>query len=504
MTNHYSDFSEDNPADLVIVGAGAAGLSALSVATEYLPRNARIVLIERRERCGGMWNSVYDHVRLHQPHGSFTAGNIAWDWSKPRGYLARKPEVLAHLGRCYDTFRTRVGLIELFGHEMTGWQEAQTDAGSRVEVTCRAAGTGAAEVRIHAKRLIRAPGYDVAALEPLTLSSKAVVSTTPEKLAGVAAKDGTAPICIVGGGKTGMDTALSVIRRDPDRRVTLLTGQGTIFADREKMFPPGAGRWWRGQLVLSLFGDIAMRFDGDNEAEVFEHFRDTYAVSPDGRGERFLYALMSKSESDEIAAGAVEILPCYLQDVVDTASGPELRLRSGNARDVEPGTIFVNCTGHVLHSGRSYEPYVSSGGAVMTVTPRSCINFQSILSSYFLTHLMFMDRLREVPLYEMDFEALYPKGAKIFQMASMTHSWMNIVMLIGEMPLRVLNGFGADLDRWFPLHRRTAGLIDVKMNRGRYLAHGRAALDRVHARFGIPCGPIVSGGEVRTADLVAP
>ena len=64
--------------DVCIVGAGIAGLNALFVASQYLSRDQKVVLVDRRERVGGMWVDTYPYVRLHQPHPMFTAGNIKW------------------------------------------------------------------------------------------------------------------------------------------------------------------------------------------------------------------------------------------------------------------------------------------------------------------------------------------------------------------------------------------------------------------------------------------
>jgi cation diffusion facilitator CzcD-associated flavoprotein CzcO len=41
--------------DVCIVGAGIAGLNALFVTSLYLSRDQSIVLIDRRQRVGGMW-----------------------------------------------------------------------------------------------------------------------------------------------------------------------------------------------------------------------------------------------------------------------------------------------------------------------------------------------------------------------------------------------------------------------------------------------------------------
>lgn len=70
--------------DLVVIGAGVAGLNALYAATQYLSKDARVLLIDQKQAAGGMWNTAYDYVRLHQPHPMFTVGDMRWDWQKPK------------------------------------------------------------------------------------------------------------------------------------------------------------------------------------------------------------------------------------------------------------------------------------------------------------------------------------------------------------------------------------------------------------------------------------
>src|SRR5688572_24057492 len=92
---------ETDTYDVCIVGAGITGMNALVVATSYLPKSAKVLLVDSRPRVGGMWVDTYDHVRLHQPHGIFTAGNIKWDLGVAASHLATKPEILDHFERCH-------------------------------------------------------------------------------------------------------------------------------------------------------------------------------------------------------------------------------------------------------------------------------------------------------------------------------------------------------------------------------------------------------------------
>jgi cation diffusion facilitator CzcD-associated flavoprotein CzcO len=119
--------------DVCVVGAGIAGLNALFVAGRHLTRHQRAILVDRRARVGGMWIDTYPYVRLHRPHGFFTAGNIEWTLGRERSHLAETGEVLEHFEHCLEVTRGRLRVDEFFGWEMESDTEA--DGIVRVEFT---------------------------------------------------------------------------------------------------------------------------------------------------------------------------------------------------------------------------------------------------------------------------------------------------------------------------------------------------------------------------------
>jgi len=487
MFDAYSEGSGDTgtrdflTCDLCIVGAGIAGLNALFVATEYLPRTARVVLIDRNPRAGGMWTETYPYIRLHQPHGSFTVGDIPWNWDKPQDYLATGAEVAAHLEHCLDQLRDKVELVELWGHEVKDRDEIVAGSGPMVRVRCQSMGPRPRSGVIQARKLIDATGLDVPRLKPLPLKSARVTSTTPQDLR----LDGTGPVFVIGGGKTGMDTCLEAIRAG--REVTLINGRGTVFANRDASLPRGWRRWLSGRLVMSSFADIAMRFDGTNEDAVFDYFKKTYAIAPTA-GTQFFFGFLSEAERAEIAGGLTAVHGDYLADVVDAGGTPELVLSHGGQIPVPRGSVFVNCTGHLLTQNRAYTPYLSPQGAILTITTRSAVHFQSSVAAYFLSHMFLLDRLRDAPLYELDLNEVMGKGRKVWQMTTTTHAFMNALILMEHLPGAVLARCGLDIDRWFPLPRRILGFLDISLKRRRYIRRCRDVLDRVRTRLGIRCG----------------
>lgn len=472
--------------DLVVVGAGIAGLNALFVAAQYLPASARVVLVDRNAAPGGMWTCTYPHVRLHQPYRMFTVGDLDWALDRPPGYLATGAEVQAHLADCLERLSSAFRLERLFGHDCTGIEEVPTPGGTIARV--RVAGA-AGERLFEAPRVIRASGWDVPVARPLAMSSRQIVSTTPERLEGDD-RDPAAPVVIVGGGKTGMDTAHMLIRRFPGRRVTMLNGRGTIFAYRDVMFPEGHARWWRGVMIGAVTRDITGRFDGGNPVAVFERFRQRYGLSPDGHGAQYLFATMGRDEAREIAGGLTAIRNGYLSDVVDGPQGPEMVLRDGQREPVPPGTVFVNCTGQMLRHDRPYEPFLSPGGAVLTVTLRSAVYALSGTAAYFLSHVFFLDKLRALPLYELDMDRLFNTSRVLFFSVCLTHSFYNMLVIMQNVPLKVFARCGLDLNRWYPLPRRLLSFARLRLAQRRLIAQCRASLDRVRQETGIRCGPL--------------
>lgn len=373
LANQLSDERvEDITCDLCILGAGIAGLNALFAASRYLSRTQKVVIVDRNAAVGGMWLNTYDYVRLHQPHAMFTVGDIPWTLGQPASYLATRAEVVDHFRHCVATLRKRISLDERLGYEYRSHEESGMGSGTD-DVLVRCVSTsGAPKLRIRAKKLIKAFGVDVPIKSPLDLSSSQVRSVSPDcqDLVGEEMQSSTAPVYIIGGGKTAMDTAYSLLTRFPHKHVSLLIGSGTMFGARDKLFPTGPRRWWSGHTPVDMFVDLAHRFDGHNERHVLDRMREKYGVAlvPDAR--HFMFGTLAQHENTLIADRAHEIVKDYLTDVEDVAGGPRLRLRIGQTRGIEVGSWIVNCTGYFLQNDAPYEPFVSASGKVVTDSSR--------------------------------------------------------------------------------------------------------------------------------------
>ncbi|MEM9313408.1 MAG: NAD(P)-binding protein [Pseudomonadota bacterium] len=471
--------------DLCVIGAGIAGLNSLFVARQYLPSPARVALIDRHDHAGGMWNTAYDYVRLHQPYPMFTAGNISWGLSKPKDYLASGSEVLAHLRHCLTEIEKGLLIEKFWASEVTSVEELETADGYIASVAVRPLDRDGPGWAIHAEKVIFAKGLDVPTLPPLELSSRAVVSCSPRSLSDhLETPD---PVYIVGGGKTAMDTVLALGSGPFQRRIAMVVGEGTVFTNRDLLFPTGLQRYVGPHSNLNMAVDTAMQFDGTNEDDVFDLFRERYTISPSGAGERFLFGQLSRDESIAIERLTDDFVFDYLEDVVDTERGPQIVFRSGSHRLVERGSVFVNCTGHLFKNAGSGAALLSEHAKILTLTSRAAFHFLPAISAYFLTHLFFADRLHEAPFSFLDGDALVARNPKAAFLTGITHALLNTLLVLDVLPLRVFEDFGLDFDRWYPGHKRLAGLLRLKVNRRRYIAHCRQTLNRIAETYGVLC-----------------
>lgn len=275
--------------DLVVVGAGIAGLNALYAAVQYLPSTARVLLIDQNARAGGMWNTAYDYVRLHQPHPMFTVGDMKWNWGQPRSYLASRNEVRSHLESALEPVSARVHLDTRFEHRMKSCAKVKTEAGYQAELDIHPNNAPETVTRIRAQRAVVAFGLNYRLAQPLDLSSASVLSIIPKDLTATLRDHSDAPVCVVGGGKTGMDSVLKAISNNPQRKVTLFEGRGTHFFSRSKILPNGLKRWTSGTVFSRLMHDLATIFDGTNEEDMIEHFKQRYSTDATAKTGVFLY-----------------------------------------------------------------------------------------------------------------------------------------------------------------------------------------------------------------------
>lgn len=474
--------------DVCILGAGIAGLNALFAVSRHLSPGQKVVIVEQKTAAAGMWRTTYDFVRLHQPHPMFTVGNYRWRGQSDPYHLATRAEVVDHLQHCFEQLAGDARLEPYLGYKYLRHDEQLTTG---VTVECRRESDGTA-LRIRARRLIKAFGYNVTPLEPFAFSSRHVLSLAPESpdlLQRIEQTSPGAPIYIVGGGKTGMDTAHMLMRALPQRPVRMLIGDGTMFLNRDSTVPGRIRRYYAGRTGLEVFLDVAKRFDGRNEVQVMDYFRHTYCVSLDATCRRYMFGLMSPRENREISRGLDEVIRDHLVDVLDSPTRPMLVLRSGRRRTIEPGSVFINCTGYLGATGE-YEPYLSAGGRVLSIQSTSTVHFLSSQSAYFLAHLLMLSKLADAPLYEVHVGELRSSSRDVFSPTAITTTLYNTSVIASRLPQWIHRENGLDLTALFPTHRRLLGLAKLMFFTRLHPRQLTDTLDVVRQRFNIRLGPL--------------
>jgi hypothetical protein len=474
--------------DLCVVGAGYAGLNAVFVASQYLPGTARVLVLDKHQQAGGMWNDAYPYVRLHQPYQMFTAGNIAWSLGRERSYLATRDEVAAHLRHCLDVISERLDVDARWGWECLDHSEH----GSSVVVTAHAPD---GEVRTFtAGRFIDATGFDIESIDPLPVASRHVRSIAPRELedSGLMSDDHTEPVWVIGSGKTAMDTIVAVARANPARRIGMVTGTGTYFLNRDLVNASGLKRWTGGVRYNAIFAGAAKRFDGTNAAEVSEWCRTWCGTSPlrDPAPTHLLFALQSEDETATVTTGVSEVIRDHLADVVDDDSGPVMLLRTGARHSIPSGSWVINCTGHITPREAEHVPYVSPSGRAMSINSTSTTFGNSAVSAYFLSHLFFLDRLAGAPLYELDLHGLLRNAPEAALAVWSSLIMYNLSLVSERVPLKAFRDNGLDFDRWYPPVRRFAGQLQFIRSHKRDRQHHRQALDTFSRLTNVRCGPL--------------
>jgi hypothetical protein len=243
--------------------------------------------------------------------------------------------------------------------------------------------------------------------------------------------------------------------------------------------------------VSNLARESARRFDGRNEQEVARWLRGQYGLWSTPEPGNLLFGVLSESENTTIGAGLNDVVMDYLVDVVDRGAATELVFRSGATKSITPGSWIVNCTGYVLKTDYPYEPYVSAGGAVVSIQARSATMHLTSLMAYFITHVLFLGKIRDVPLYELDAHDIRSKAPAAAPFALLSLLQHNMSLITDILPTKAFLDCGMNLDRWYPLPRRMVATAGFLRAHRREREQCRSALDTLRERFAIRCGSVI-------------
>mmetsp|Transcript_120279 Transcript_120279/g.190500 ORF Transcript_120279/g.190500 Transcript_120279/m.190500 type:complete len:527 (-) Transcript_120279:75-1655(-) len=401
--------------DLVIVGAGYAGINALNAASHHLQQGARVAIVAKEAAWGGQWVWQYDYVRLHQPYRSFSAGEREWKLQKPWSYLAGKKEILQHFediaAACVQ--EKSLNMIQLFNyeacsHEALAPPHAGSWEGNAVQVLVAPLKSAQLpRLRIIAKLLIEAEGADIQPKPALDFSASDLVHSlrpvdvlTPEWNVRMTVGDcKDKPIWVIGSGKTAMDVMLRLSEFIPgaNNRIRCICGRGTWFLNRDVM---NVEDWWQKHVpgnntFLDYMVALWEKWDGSNTQETYRAMAELgfmHSVVPEA--ESFMIGICSSAEVQAVRTilnpFEEKLVRAHLVDIV--ADGQDVQLKLQRISDgssfmlpIASGSVVINCTDHIMPAAqRHHRPILSHSGLVLS--PQSICGFTGP-SANLCTHL---------------------------------------------------------------------------------------------------------------------
>ena len=116
--------------------------------------------------------------------------------------------------------------------------------------------------------------------------------------------ESNAPVWVIGGGKTAMDTAHALIKACPGREINVLAGSGTFFACRDKLFPHRSKTVVGRCRGIPTFLEWSRRFDGTNERDAMDWYQATVGITPTDGARNFVFGLLSEAEAQNHSLGS--------------------------------------------------------------------------------------------------------------------------------------------------------------------------------------------------------
>lgn len=196
--------------DYLVVGAGAMGMAFTDVI--HQESDATVIIVDRRDKPGGHWNTAYPFVRLHQPSAFYGVNSrpLGRDLIDQAGWNAGLYELASHSEVCayFDAVMREQflpsGRIEFYGnHEYLGNNQIRSITTGEIKTINVAKKTVDATYMNVTVPSMTPPNYDV---DP-------EVNFIPVNDVPKTAAAGKSYV-VVGAGKTGMDACLWLLKNE--------------------------------------------------------------------------------------------------------------------------------------------------------------------------------------------------------------------------------------------------------------------------------------------------
>ncbi|UXA16807.1 NAD(P)/FAD-dependent oxidoreductase [Mycobacterium sp. SMC-4] len=360
-------------ADYLVVGAGAMGMAFVD--TMLAETDDTVVLVDEHHQPGGHWNSVYPFVRLHQPSAYYGVNSQPLP-SEHRidesgfnaGFfeLASGHEVCAYYDQVMRHQLLPTGRLSYFpASRYLGDRRFRTLDGTEHTVTVRRRVVDATYL-LTVVQSMRPPPFSVAA---------GVDVVTPNDLPRRAAAH--RHYTIVGGGKTGMDCCLWLLRHGvPADRLRWIMPRDSWLLNRANIQP---GTSFSEQLRASIgsrMEAIAEAISIEDLLDRLEADENLLRLDPGVRPTMYHCAIVSVVELEQLRLITDVVRLGHLQH----AAADELILRDGTLPSGR--SLLVDCTTQGLPRPPSVP--VFDGDRMVLQSVRGC---QQVFSAAFIAHV---------------------------------------------------------------------------------------------------------------------
>ncbi|MGD9620269.1 MAG: NAD(P)-binding protein [Mycolicibacterium sp.] len=361
-------------ADYLVVGAGAMGMAFVD--TLLAETDATVVLVDENHQPGGHWNSVYPFVRLHQPSAYYGVNSRALgneDSIDPAGWnegffeLATGHEVCAYYDQVMRHQLLPTGRLSYFpSARYLGDNVFQTLDGARHEVTTR-------------RRIVDAT-YLLTVVQSMRPAPFAVAAdvdlVTPNDLPRRAA--GRPHYTIVGGGKTGMDCCLWLLRSGvPAERIRWVMPRDSWMLNRANVQPGPMFVDRLKQSIAARLGAIAAATTVDDLMIRLEADQNLLRLDPGVHPTMYHCAIVSVGELEQLRSIADVIRMGHV-----TRAEPDRLVLADGTIFAPERTLYVDCTTQGLPRPPSVP--VFEGDRITLQSVRGC---QQVFSSAFIAHV---------------------------------------------------------------------------------------------------------------------
>ena len=359
-------------ADYVIVGAGAVGMAFADTLLDN--SDASMILIDRREKAGGLWNDAYSFVRLHGPalYYGVNSKQLGSETKEETGLNCGLYE-LASGTELKDYFQSTMRDRLLPSGRVTFLSSSEYNDG--VVTSLKSGET----IRVHARRkLVDATYADTR--QPSTHAPSFPISEsarcfTPNDLPHKFESD--ANYCVIGAGKTSMDTVTWLLEHEvAPEKITWVRPRDAWVLNRKNVQP-------KYDFFEQIFTARAQEMEAARDcssAEDLYHRLETAGIfqrlDKNVKPTMFRCATCSEAEVEQLRRVTNVIRLGHVQWI----GGDRLVLQKGTVSMLR-GTIYVNCTADGIPD-RPSQPIYQKDKIVLQYVRRCSPSFSGAFIAY--------------------------------------------------------------------------------------------------------------------------